>query len=152
MERRLFLPAMLLAAAPRLAAQNSWSRVRYVGGTVPAKVNPYDWNTRLTITADAIELLFAGRDRLRIAPASVTVMTYGQKAQRRVADMLALSVIATPLALFGILHKSRDHSLSLEFQQDGKPAAMLFELDKSSYRAIILALTTVTGKKVDHAP
>ena len=153
--RRWFLRLSfaLGAARPLSAAGNTWNRIRYAGGTITAKVNPYDWNTKVTISADVIELVFSGRDTLRLAPQSVTAMAYGQKADRRVADMMALSVVVTPLALFGILRKRREHSVSIEFKdQDGKPGAVLLEVDKDSYRAVLLALTAVTGKKVENAP
>lgn len=154
-QRRGFLRfGLTLSTAGRLkAAGNVWNRIRYAGGTVPAKVNPYDWNTRLTISSGAIELVFSGRDTLRVTPEAVTAMAYGQKADRRVADMVALSLVVTPLALFGILRKRREHSVSIEFKdKDGKPGAVLLEIEKDSYRAVILALTTVTGKKVENAP
>ena len=62
-------------------------------------------------------------------------------------------MVMTPQALFGNLHQRRDHSLSIEFQDAaGKPAAVLREIDKDTYRAVILALSTVTGKKVENAP
>ena len=71
---------LVLGGTSELAvAGNRWNRLRYLGGTVPAKVNEYDWNTRLTVSADAIELVFAGRDAVRIAPTAVTAMANGQR-------------------------------------------------------------------------
>src|SRR5262245_57281269 len=93
----------------RAAGDNSWNRIRYSGGTVPAKVNPYDWNTTLTITPDAIVLEFGARQTLRLAPSQVTALSYGVEANRRVADIVALSLIVTPIALFGVFHKSKTH-------------------------------------------
>lgn len=133
---------------------NSWNKIRYSGGTVPAKVNPYDWNTTLTVTPDMIRLVFAGRTTLKLAPAQVTALSYGEEAHRRVADMVALSVVfVNPLVLFGILHKSKDHFIGIEFRgDDGKSGAVLLEADKNNYRAILQALKTVTGKPVQNAP
>jgi hypothetical protein len=144
----------LLATAALLRAQgNSWNKLRYNGGTVQAKVNPFDWNTTLTITTDSIVLTFGPRVTLRLKPAQVTALSYGQEAHRRVADMVALSVIATPLALFGILHKSKTHFVGIEYRDDGdKPGAVLLEADKNNYRAILKVLETVTGKPVKNAP
>jgi hypothetical protein len=132
---------------------NSWNKIRYSGGTVEAKVNPFDWNTTLTITADAIALQLGPRQSLRLKPTQVTALSYGQEAHRRVADMVALSVVATPLALFGILHKSKQHFVGIEFKDDnGKPGAVLLEADKNNYRVILETLKTVTGKPVQNAP
>jgi hypothetical protein len=133
---------------------NSWNKIRYAGGTVAAKVNPYDWNTTLTVTPDTIILMFAHRTTLKLAPSQVTALSYGQEAHRRVADMVALSVVfLNPLMLFGILHQSKNHFVGIEFRAaDGKPGAVLLEADKNNYRAILEALKTVTGQPVHNAP
>lgn len=146
--------ALAVVCSQLLWADNSWNKIRYSGGTVPAKVNPYDWNTTLTVTPDMIRLVFAGRTTLKLTPSQVTALSYGEEAHRRVADMVALSVVfVNPLVLFGILHKSKDHFIGIEFHgEDGKTGAVLLEADKNNYRAILLALKTVTGKPVSNAP
>lgn len=155
MTRRLYIAALAAAAASgQLRADgNSWNKLRYSGGTVEAKVNPFDWNTTLTVKPDDIVLVFAGRKTFRLKPAQVTGLSYGQEAHRRVADMVALSVVATPLALFGILHKSKTHFIGIEYKgEDGKPGALLLEADKNNYRAILTTLSAVTGQTVRNAP
>jgi hypothetical protein len=149
-----FALALALAAPGALPADgNSWNKLRYSGGTVEAKVNPFDWNTTLTVKPDAIVLVFAGRVTVRMQPAQVTALSYGQEAHHRVADMVALSVVATPLALFGILHKSRTHFVGIEYRaEDGKPGALLLEADKNNYRAILHVLAAITGQPVRNAP
>jgi hypothetical protein len=132
---------------------NSWNKIRYSGGTVEAKVNPFDWNTTLTVTADAIALQIGPRQSVHFKPGQVTALSYGQEAHRRVADMVALSLVATPLALFGILHKSKAHFVGIEYKgDDGKPGAVLLEADKNNYRVILQVLKTVTGKPVQNEP
>jgi hypothetical protein len=71
-----------------------------------------------------------------------------------VADIVALSVVfVNPLVLFGILHKSKNHFIGIEFRgDDGKSGAVLLETGKNNYRAILQALKTVTGKPVQNAP
>ena len=155
MTRRFLLTTFAagLAAAQLRAQGNSWNKLRYSGGTVEAKVNPFDWNTTLAVKPDAIVLVFAGRVTFRMKPNQVTALSYGQEAHRRVADMVALSVIATPLALFGILHKSKTHFIGIEYRgDDGKPGALLLEADKNNYRAILQVLHGVTGVAVQNAP
>ncbi len=135
------------------AGGNSWNKLRYSGGTVEAKVNPFDWNTTLTVAPDSITLVFGGRRSVRMKPESVTRLSYGQEAHRRVADMVALSIVATPLALFGLLHQSKVHFIGIEYKtDDGKPGAILLEADKNNYQAILGVLKTVTGKPVQNAP
>jgi hypothetical protein len=146
------LLALLAPDAPA-AGGNSWNRLRYSGGSVEAKVNPFDWNTTLTVTPDALTLVFGGRRTLRIHPSAVTGLSYGQEAHRRVADLVALSAIATPLVLFGLLHKSKVHFVGIEYRtEDGKQGAVLLEADKNNYRAILKVLTSITHKEVKNAP
>ena len=131
---------------------NSWNKLRYSGGTVAAKVNPFDWNTTLTVIPNELTFLF-GHQTFRLAPSEVTALSYGQEAHRRVADMVALSLVVTPLALFGLLHTSKFHFIGLEYRTEGsKPGAILLEADKNNYRAILEALKVVTGKPVQNAP
>ena len=152
MTRRTFISVLILAVAAR-GQSNSWNKLRYSGGTIPAKVNPFDWNTTLTVTSDAIVLTFEGQKTFRFTPSQITALSYGQEAHRRVADMVALSVLATPLALFGILHKSKVHFIGIEYRTgDGKAGAVLLEADKNNYRAILRVLQMVTGQPVRNAP
>jgi hypothetical protein len=145
--------ALMLAVPPGLGAQGTWNRIRYGGGTVQAKVDPYDWNTTLTVSSDKIVLEFGHRVTLRLKPSQVTVLSYGQEAHRRVADMVTLSVFFTPLALFGLLHESKNHFVGIEFtDDDGKKGAVLLEVHKDSYKAVLETLKTVTGKPVQISP
>ena len=149
-QRLACLLALLLALAPDLGAQgNRWNRIRYGGGTVVAKVDPYDWNTTLSITGDKIVMVFGHHVTLSLKPGQVTALSYGQEAHRRVADMVTLSVFFTPLALFGLLHESKNHFVGIEYTDDhGKPGAVLLEVHKDSYKAILETLKAVTGKPV----
>lgn len=154
MRRRVAaLLVLVVAGAPCAAAEgNSWNKLRYSGGTVVAKVNPFDWNTTLTVTPGSLSFLF-GRQTFSLGTAEVTALSYGQEAHHRVADMVALSIVATPLALFGILHQSRNHFIGIEYRTgDGKPGGLLLEADKNNYRAILKALEMATGKPVKNAP
>src|SRR6266498_1270416 len=99
-------------AVCHVADGNSWNRLRYNGGTVAAKVNPFDWNTTLTVTPGTLTFLFERRT-FRLATADVTALSYGQEAHRRVADMVAISIVASPLALFGLLHQSKTHFVGI---------------------------------------
>lgn len=148
--------ALAMLASQYLSAAgtaNYWNRLRYSGGTVAAKVNPFDWNTSLKIAPGDIVLVMAYRKTVHIKPAEVTALSYGREAHRRVADMVALSFVFTPLALFGLLHESKTHFIGIEYKtDDGKPGALLLEAHKDDYRAILESLKTATGKPVENAP
>ncbi len=146
--RQLFV--LLLGFALLASAQgNSWDRVRYNGGSLNSKVNPKDWNNHLRVTSDVITFKTKDGQVLEIPTKSVTGLSYGQEAHRRVGTMVALAILVAPVALFGLFHKTRLHYIGIEFKgEDGKGAGILLQGDKDNYRAILLALHSVTGAKV----
>jgi len=128
--RRLL--AILLGTALLAYAQgNTFDKVRYNGGTVSTKVNPKDWNNKLTITPDLILLTLKDGQKAEIDPKSVTAFSYGQEAHRRVGTMIALAVLVAPVALFGLFHKTRLHFIGIQYKTaDGKVAACCFKVTK----------------------
>jgi len=131
------------------AVGNSWNRIRYMGGTIQAKVNPYDYNTTLTVSPVSILLVFAPRQTLRIDPSHVLSLSYGPEAQRRVAAVVALSSPGNPPGLFGLL-REKSHFIGIIYQtEDGKTGAVLLEAYKSLYLDILAALKTVTVKPIE---
>ena len=133
------------------AGGNTWNRVRYNGGTLQTKTKPDDWDNRLTVTSDLIEFDLKDGQVIKIDPKSVTALSYGQEAHRRVGTMVALAILISPAALFGLFHKTKLHFVGIEYEQDGKKEGLLMQADKGNYRAILLALKSVTGKEVQTA-
>lgn len=141
----LFLSASLLA----YAQGNTFTRVRYNGGSVASKVDPKDWNNKLTVTPDAITLDCKDGQKIAIPPKSVTSLSYGQEAHRRVGTMVALAILVAPVALFGLFHKTRLHYIGIQYNTpDAKNAGILLQGDKDNYRAMLVALQGVTGAPV----
>jgi len=67
------LLAVFVCSALVLHAQgNSWDNVRYNGGTLQTKVDPKDWDNRLTVTSDKITLQLKDKQTLEIPTPSVT--------------------------------------------------------------------------------
>ena len=131
---------------------NTFTRVRYNGGSVPSKVDAKDWNNRLTVASDAITLVLHDNQSVQIPPKSVTSLSYGQEAHRRVGTMIALAVLVAPVALFGLFHKTRLHYIGIQYKTpDGKNAGILLQGDKNNYRAMLVALQGVTGVPVSVA-
>jgi len=128
---------------------NTFDKVRYNGGSVDSKVDPKDWHNQLTVTSDMIVMVFKDGKRLEIPPKFVTSLSYGQEAHRRVGTMVALAVLVSPVALFGLMHKTRLHYIGIQYHTaDGKHAGILLQGDKDNYRAILVALQGVTGTPV----
>src|SRR5579864_8657667 len=131
------------------AEGNTFTRVRYNGGSFASKVDPKDWDNKLTVTSDAITLEFKDKQSLVIPPKSVTSLSYGQEAHRRVGTMVALAILVAPVALFGLFHKTRLHYIGIQYRTpDDKNAGILLQGDKEDYRAILVALQGVTGAPV----
>ncbi len=147
------LLAVFLACSVLTYAQgNVFSRVRYNGGSVASKVDPKDWDNKLTVTPEAITLQLKDQAKVEIPPKSVTSLSYGQEAHRRVGTMIVLAVLVAPVALFGLFHKTRLHYIGLQYSTpDGKSAGVLLQGDKNNYRAILVALQGVTGAPVSVA-
>jgi hypothetical protein len=128
---------------------NTFDRVRYNGGSVASNVDPKDWHNTLTITSDAISLSFKDGSKLAIPPKSVTSLSYGQEAHRRVGTMIALAILVAPVALFGLFHKTRLHYIGIQYvDSNSKPAGILLQGDKDNYRAILVALQGVSSVPV----
>ena len=131
---------------------NTFNRVRYNGGSVDSKVDPKEWHNRLTITSDKITLALKDGKTLDIPSKSVTSLSYGQEAHRRVGTMVALAILVAPVALFGLFHKTRLHYIGIQYTtSDNKTAGILLQGDKDNYRAILVGLQGVTGVPVSVA-
>jgi hypothetical protein len=137
--KRLFV-FLLCSAVLTYAQGNTFNKVRYNGGSVASKVNPKDWDNKLTVTAEAITLELKDKQKVEIAPKSVTSLSYGQEAHRRVGTMVALAVLVAPVALFGLFHKTRLHYIGVQYSTpESKNAGILLQGDKDNYRAILVA-------------
>ncbi|MBI2838772.1 MAG: PEGA domain-containing protein [Acidobacteria bacterium] len=127
------------------AAGNSFDRIRYNGGTVQTTVDYDDWDNRLIVDSREIRLDLKDGQIIRIDPRRVTGIGYGQEAHRRVGTMVAVGILVAPLALFGLLHKTRLHYVSIEFTtEQGTRSALLIQAHKDNYRAVLTALRGVT--------
>jgi len=146
---RIPLVLFLSVAIVAYGQGNTFDKIRYNGGTVATKVSPKDWGNRLTVTSEGITLRLKDGQSVQIDPRSVTGLSYGQEAHRRVGTMVALGILFAPLALFGLFHKTRLHFIGIEYTTpDGKPAGLLLQGHKNNYRAVLMALRGATSAPV----
>ncbi len=146
---RMAVAACLCVAVPAYAQSNTFTKVRYNGGTIPSKVSQKDWDNKLTVTSDNINFKLKDGQSLDIPTKKVTGLSYGQEAHRRVGTMVALAVLVSPVALFGLFHKTRLHYIGIDYTDaQGKNAGLLLQGDKDNYRAILQALASSTGQPV----
>src|SRR5690349_23667000 len=141
--------ALVLCCCMYVSATGNTFKVRYNGGAIASKVDPKDWGNKLTINPDAITLALKDGKKVEIPPKSVTSLSYGQEAHRRVGTMIALAILVAPVALFGLFHKTRLHYIGIQYTTpDKKTGGILLQGDKDNYRAILVALQGVTGVPV----
>lgn len=128
----------ILACAATWAADGSGAR--YVGGTVSSLTA--DANGKLRTTDDLfLEFKCKGR-QMHVPYTKINLLEYGQNVDRR----YIVAALVSPLF---ILSKKRQHFLSLGFTDpEGRQQAMVFRVEKSQIRALLVALEARTGLKV----
>src|SRR6266576_2746202 len=137
---RKLLVLFLCVSNVTCAQGNTFDKVRYNGGSVDSKVDPKHWNKHLTITPEVISMALKDGKKVEIPSKSVTSLSYGQEAHRRVGTMIALAVLVAPVALFGLFHNTRLHYIGVQYTTpDNKTAGILLQGDKDNYRAILVA-------------
>ena len=108
------------------------------------------WNNSLTITNN--EITFGFRNNLipsETIPISVlTRITYGQATTRRVAKWVVAGIFVTP-ALLGILHKSRQHYVLIEWiDAQEREREMLVKIHKYYFVGLLNELSFRTQKPI----
>jgi hypothetical protein len=158
--RRALRYLLVLAAAGAIcsaAERRSWNKVQYIGGTLPIKASPYDWNTTVTITShpDGVVVVVApasvlGHQQIvRLKPSQITSVVCGPGAWQRVADVSGAQLPSKRPTLFGLLLDFAFVGI-LYRSDDGKPAAILLSSPYASGQ-IALVIEVLTGKPTEYA-
>jgi hypothetical protein len=145
--RRAALLWMHAAATGCILSLQSLARdpgcpAEYLGGTLDAVDSGAGGSIR---TNDPLSFVFqTRRTAVRIPYDRINQIEYGQKVDRRVLEAILIS----PLL---VLAKKRHHFLTVGFEMDnGRQQAMLFKVDKSAIRAVLVSLEARTGRKVTY--
>lgn len=126
---------------------NSWDRVRYHDGTLATKVSPKDWDNKLTVTSSAITFKLKDGQHIEIPAKSVTALSYGEEANRRIGTMAGPGPLHKSLSVLRLSHKA--HFIGIEYQtSDGKKSGLLLEGEKNNYAAMLTALESATGAPI----
>lgn len=137
----------ILLATYALAEGSTWDRIRYCGGTVQSDTDPYEWNNRLSVSAEQIVLELNDGKKFAIPSKSVTGLSYGQQAHSRINSIAKVKVSdsESESVIFG-LRRTRLHFIGIEYRQpDGKNSGLLIQGNKDNYRAILKSLEEATG-------
>jgi hypothetical protein len=128
------LPPLLLAGDPG-------NRAQYVGGTVAGL--PSKSEGRLNTTDEEVLLFRAKQATVRIPYSKINTLEYGQRVNRRYVEAILIS----PLLL---LAKRRKHFLTVGYtDEQGQQQALVFQVDKSAVRSVLVSLEAKTGRKIE---
>ena len=146
---RKVLALLLCCSVLSVAQGNSFTKVRYNGGSISTKVKPDDWDNKLTVSSDAIVFTLKDAQSINIQPAQVTSLSYGQEAHRKVGTAIGLGILSLGAGALFAIHKTKLHYIGVNYSdKEGKKQGLLLQGDKSNFRAIIVALQGVTGVPV----
>jgi hypothetical protein len=139
MPNRLLLIFLLGCAG--LFAGGKGGRVEYVGGTL--QEIPSGCDGRVQAIDPTYFVFYSKKSSLRVAYDKINLLEYGQKVDRRILA----AVLVSPLFL---LSKKRQHFLTVGYEdEDGKQQAMIFRVNKSDVRAMLVSLEARTGRRID---
>lgn len=139
--RALPLVLCALTLLPPLQASASGGHVHYVGGTIAELPGKLEGRIQ---TTDAAVLLFESKRRnISIPWRDINIVEYGQRVDRRYVEAILIS----PLLL---LSKKRTHFLTVGYADaDGHQQAMVFQVEKSDVRSLLVSLEARTGRKIE---
>ena len=134
------LSLWLFLSISTIYAATPGGRVEYVGGTA---TQFKEKSGGRVLFDNEIRFRFQSKGKTVEVPyEQINVLEYGQKVDRRYLS----AVFISPLM---ILAKTRKHFLTLGYEDaQGRQQAMVFRVEKSDIRAILVSLEARTGRKI----
>jgi hypothetical protein len=137
--RKLALLSAFLCCS--LLAGSKGSRAEYAGGTILQI--PDGCSGSIQAVDDQFFVFYSKKARWRVPYERINLIEYGQKVDRR----YMAAVLVSPLFL---LSKKRQHFLTVGYTDEGgHQQAMIFRVDKTDIRMILVALEARTGRRVE---
>ena len=143
MKHLIALGLCIAMSCQALAADNSY-KVMYDGGSVTGLKAGN--KAEIEIEPKQIRLLRDGKDAMDIAAGSVTEITYGEDAHRRVGAAIGLAVVSFGAGALMALTKSKKHYIGLTWADGDTKGGFAMQCDKNDYRGLLTGLEGVTGK------
>ncbi|MEO8028071.1 MAG: hypothetical protein ABI823_16420 [Bryobacteraceae bacterium] len=132
---KLCVATMLLCAGYAAGGQ-----AEYVGGTVSALSQGHGGSVEAT--DQKFFVFYSKKASVRIPYEQINLVEYGQKVDRRYLSAALIS----PLL---ILAKKRTHFLTVGYKdEEGHQQAMVFRIEKSAIRSLLVSLEARTGLKI----
>jgi len=131
-----------LVATPLAADKVDRGEAMYVGGTIAGL--PEGTMGRLETTSDKVLAFQSSKGNFEIHYENVTSLEYGQKAGRRLA-------VALTITIWALLSKKRKHFLTIGYTDaNDKPQGVVIEIPKGTVKSTITILEVRSGKKVEY--
>jgi hypothetical protein len=135
------LAVLLLVGCCTLLAGHKGSRAEYAGGTISQI--PDGCSGSIQAVDDQYFVFYSKHARWRVPYEKINLIEYGQKVDRR----YLAAVFVSPLLL---LSKKRRHFLTVGYaDEEGRQQAMIFRVEKSDIRTILVSLEARTGRKIE---
>jgi len=132
----------LFVVAGLAAAANHGARCDYVGGT-RADIGNHSGGS-LEAIDEQYFVFYSKKISVRIPYENINLLEYGQKVDRRYIEAALISP-------FFMLSKRRAHFLTVGYTDDaGREQALIFRIDKSDIRSMLVSLEARTGRKVQY--
>jgi len=144
MFRRIIATLLLCAiGAGTLPAEKvDRGEAMYVGGTIASL--PEGTMGRLETTSDKVLAFQSSKGNFEIHYENVTSLEYGQKAGRRLA-------VALTITIWALLSKKRKHFVTIGYTDaNDKPQGVVIEIPKGTVKSTITILEVRSGKKVEY--
>jgi len=144
MFRRIIATLLLCAiGAGTLPAEKvDRGEAMYVGGTIAGLSE--GTMGRLETESDKVFVFQSPKGNFEIPYENVTSLEYGQKAGRRLA-------VALTITIWALLSKKRKHYLTIGYTDgNDKPQGVVIEIPKGTVKSTITILEVRSGKKVEY--
>jgi len=131
----------LAVCALGTAGGNGGGHAEYVGGTISQI--PEGCAGTVAAVDEQFFVFYSKKASWRVPYDKINLLEYGQKVDRR----YVAAILISPLFL---LAKKRAHFLTVGYSdEEGKQQAMIFRVDKSDIRAMLVSLEARTGRRVE---
>lgn len=139
------LAVVLCAAMPvSLYCEDNGYKIMYDGGSLSGiKAGT---SVKLYVDQQSIAVDWKKTELVKLRPASITEISYGQDVHRRVGAAVGIGVVTLGVGALMALSKSKKHFIGLTWEDNGSKGGFAFQADKKNYRGILAGLEGVTGK------
>lgn len=136
------LLALSFVVEPAAIAAVRGKDVMYVGGTIANL--PEGTIGALDATSEKTLVFESPKGKFEIPYENITSLEYGQKAGRRLA-------VALTITIWALFSKKRKHFLTIGFNDEtDKAQGVVLEIPKGTAKSFIIILEVRSGKKVEY--